>query len=198
MKDNLYVSLTSKEIIAALRARALVHDKVTTRLRFFSASETLDDWSVLDLAPVYRALRDALKAGVDDPAAWLDRNYDIFAQQAHDTPEYVAFVASRDGAKAKLVGSTRTAPSFSAVLDEIYAPANEQQRRNRHGHPDIDCVDVDCPSRLIYGTPLIPNYCCTADGCYNWNSARGWRDAALYTPLLVGAAHALLGLYFGL
>ena len=60
--------------------------------------------------------------------------------------------------------------------------------------PDIDCVDVDCPPRLIYGTPLIPNYCCTSDGCYNWNSARGWRDAALYTPLLVGAAHALLGL----
>ena len=60
----------------ALRARALVHDKVTTRLRFFNASAALESWSVLDLAPVYRALRDALKDGVDDPTAWLDRDFD--------------------------------------------------------------------------------------------------------------------------
>ena len=52
LKDNLYVMLTSPYIIAAMRGRAAFHDKVTTRLRFFSASNELDKWSALDMAQV--------------------------------------------------------------------------------------------------------------------------------------------------
>jgi hypothetical protein len=126
---------------------------------------------------------------LDCGGAWRHDEYKSCPVKPGDLAEYEIQTAEAPVAQFRKVGNGIT---------HIYAPANEQQRRNRHGHPDIDCVDVNCPSRLIYGTPLIPNYCCTADGCYNWNSARGWRDAALYTPLLVGAAHALLGLYFGL
>ena len=129
LKDYLYVSLTSLENIAALRARAIIHDKVTTRLRFFSASESLDSWSVLDLAPVYRALRDALTAGInDDPGVWLRRDYDVFAAQRVHV-EYTTFLAHRDAARTNTVGTTRTTPSFSAVLDEIYSPTNEDNTK---------------------------------------------------------------------
>ena len=123
------MALTSLEIIATVRARAIVHGKVTTRLRFFSASEKLDDWSVLDVAPIYRSLRDALRAGVDNPSAWLDRDFDIFADVTKHTPEYGNFIRSRDGEKARLVGSQRSAPSFSAVLDEIYTPSDEDNAK---------------------------------------------------------------------
>ena len=98
LKDNLFVSLTSLEMISALRARAVVHDKVTTRMRFFSASESLEGWSVLDTAPVFSALRDTLRAGVDDPSAWVERLFDIFDELAEDTPEYADFLRDRDGA----------------------------------------------------------------------------------------------------
>jgi hypothetical protein len=105
LKDNLFVSLTSLEIIATLRARAVVHDKVTTRMRFFSASESLEGWSVLDMAPVFGALRDALRAGVDNPSAWLERSFDIFDDLAEDTPEYADFLRDRDGALENEISS---------------------------------------------------------------------------------------------
>ena len=43
LRDNLYVMLTSLEIVGAMRGRAAFHGKMTTRLRFFSASNSLDD-----------------------------------------------------------------------------------------------------------------------------------------------------------
>ena len=52
LKDNLYIMLTSPYMIAAMRGRAAFHDKMTTRLRFFSASNELDGWSALDMAQV--------------------------------------------------------------------------------------------------------------------------------------------------
>ena len=52
LRDNLFVMLTCLEIVGAMRGRAAFHDKITTRLRFFSASNQLDGWSALDMAQV--------------------------------------------------------------------------------------------------------------------------------------------------
>ena len=52
LKDNLWVMLTSMPIIATLRGRAAFHDKVISRLRFFSASTKLDKWSALNMSQV--------------------------------------------------------------------------------------------------------------------------------------------------
>ena len=50
--DNLFVMLTSLPIIASARGRAAFHDKITTRMRFFSASNSLENWSAMDMAQV--------------------------------------------------------------------------------------------------------------------------------------------------
>jgi hypothetical protein len=52
LKDNLFVMLSSLEIVATMRGRAAYHDKFTAPLRFFSASNDLDGWSSLDMAQV--------------------------------------------------------------------------------------------------------------------------------------------------
>lgn len=78
-------------------------------MRFFSASESLEGWSVLDMAPVFGALRDALRAGVDNPSAWLDRSFDIFDALAEDTPEYADFLRDRDGALENEISSISVA-----------------------------------------------------------------------------------------
>ena len=41
--------------------------------------------------------------GVDDPAAWLDREFGILAEQTGSTPEYATFLAQRDGARAGML-----------------------------------------------------------------------------------------------
>lgn len=78
-------------------------------MRFFSASESLEGWSVLDMAPVFGALRDALRAGVDNPSAWLDRSFDIFDDLKEDTPEYADFLRDRDGALENEISSISVA-----------------------------------------------------------------------------------------
>ena len=52
LQKNLYITLTCIEVIASMRGRAAFHDKVTTRLRFFSASHKLAKWCALDMAQV--------------------------------------------------------------------------------------------------------------------------------------------------
>ena len=56
---NLFVMLTSLPIAASARGRAAFHDKITTRMRFFSASNSLDNWSAMDMAQV--SLKDSDK-----------------------------------------------------------------------------------------------------------------------------------------
>jgi len=71
-------------------------------------------------------------------------------------------------------------------ITHVYAPKNENMRRNSNGHLDLDPADFTPPlPRLKYGTELIPNYCCGEDLCYPGNAARGWHGTAvIYTPLL--------------
>ena len=66
LRDNLWCTLSCSEVIATLRGRAAYHDKVVTRLRFFSASRKLDGWSALNMAPVLELLRAGLVAIIAD------------------------------------------------------------------------------------------------------------------------------------
>ena len=56
--------LGALENIACLRARAIIDDKFTEPILFFAASNELDDWSVLDMAPIIDMVLGAFDAGV--------------------------------------------------------------------------------------------------------------------------------------
>ena len=61
LKDYIYVMLGCLENVAAIRARAIINDKFTEPMLFFGASEELDGWSVLNMAPICDFLVDALE-----------------------------------------------------------------------------------------------------------------------------------------
>ena len=93
LRDNLYVMLTCLEIVGAMRGRAAFHDKLTTRLRFFSASSTLDKWSNMDMAQVCARDVGARNVGVSCLRARLTLNPNTKpptltpkAAAAHDIP----------------------------------------------------------------------------------------------------------------
>ena len=65
LKDYLYCMLGAVENVACLRARSIVGDKITEPWLFFSASEELGEWCVLDLAPLVDMTLAALEAGAE-------------------------------------------------------------------------------------------------------------------------------------
>ena len=65
LKDYLYCMLGCIENIACLRARAIIGDKITEPWLFFSSSNELDGWCVLDLAPLVDLTLAALTAGAE-------------------------------------------------------------------------------------------------------------------------------------
>ena len=86
LKDNLFVMLTSLPVVATLRGRAAFHDKVISRLRFFSASAKLDKWSVMDMSRVLELTRVGLNEIIADPALLLDANYDMYSELVATVP----------------------------------------------------------------------------------------------------------------
>ena len=121
LRDNLYVMLSCKEVIATLRGRAIIHDKLTTRLRFFSASNSLNHFSNMDMAKVMSKFRDALDAIIADPSIALDESYDPF--EGLDVPAYAAHLKELDAITARTVDGT-TIHSTRAVRKEIYSPSD--------------------------------------------------------------------------
>ena len=124
LRDHLYVMLGCKEVIATLRGRAIIHDKLTTRLRFFSASNKLDEWSNMDMAKVMSMLRDALNGIIADASIALDENYDPFEELKAEVPAYAEFLKDLDDIKAKSVDGKTEMHSTRAVRKEIYEPSD--------------------------------------------------------------------------
>ena len=71
LKDYLLMMLGCLENIACLRARAIVNDKFTEPMLFLAASNELDEWSVLDMAPVTDMVVAALRTGAADGKTWM-------------------------------------------------------------------------------------------------------------------------------
>jgi len=126
LQKYLYVMLTSPPVIACLRTRGIIHDKVTTPLLFFSASETLD-WDVLSFAPVIQALSDACLVSSE---RFLEEAYDPFDQFLRSVPAYVTFrreveaktalvVTDEDGLASRL---DRQVKSVLLIRSELYRP----------------------------------------------------------------------------
>ena len=89
LKDYLFAFLGCTEMIACLRARAIIDDKFTEPFMFLAASNELDEWSVLDLAPVVDMFVAAAKTGIADGSTWMDESWDIFDGVTHDA--YIAW-----------------------------------------------------------------------------------------------------------
>ena len=121
LRDNLYIMLTCKEVIAALRGRAIWDDKFTDRVCFWAADSSLEGWSCLDKARVMRVVRDRMRELVADPSPMLDEDYDLF-EELHDVPAYVAYLEQIGKVKSLSVNKKVKIPVAKTVRSEIYSP----------------------------------------------------------------------------
>ena len=131
LRDNLIVMLTSIPVIASLRARAVVHDKFTIRHRFFSASTTLEHWSVLDMAQVKDCARAMFVLMIQDPEAVATEDYDGFASLRATVPQYGEWLVQLENSTKRSVDGKTEIHVYSKVRKEIYGPTDED---NINGH----------------------------------------------------------------
>ena len=146
LRDNLLVMLTSQPVVGCLRARALVHDKFTERYRFFAASETLDHWGLLEMAPVADCARAMFVLMAQDPAAVATLEYDAFESLRATTPEYDAFLSRLDGYVKMSVDQKTEIAVYSEVRREIYTPTDAD---------NIACSDVFLKAVRAWGTGML-------------------------------------------
>jgi hypothetical protein len=125
LRDHCYVEMTSPVIIAALRARAIFHDKFTTHTRFLSASTTLEGWSALDMAPVMALLEAELKLIIENPARMMDAEFNIFEPLVATTPAYSDFLKELKEATAKSVDKKEEYNVYEKVRAELYSPVEK-------------------------------------------------------------------------
>ena len=78
LKQNLLVTLSSKPVVGAFLARAIVHDKFTRPFCFFAASNELEGWSPLDMAGVLERTRAFFVACRDTPEVVATAQYEAF------------------------------------------------------------------------------------------------------------------------
>ena len=146
LRDNLLVMLTSRPVVGCLRARALVQDKFTYRYCFFAASETLERWGLLDMAPVADCARAMFVLMAQDPIAVATLEYDAFESLRATTPEYVAFLDKLDGYVKKSVDQKTEISVYSEVRREIYTPIDAD---------NVACTEIFLKAVSAWGKGML-------------------------------------------
>ena len=77
LENALYVLLSSSEVIAAIRVRAMIHLKITMPMRFLTNSNDVD-YSPADMGPLVDALDKFLLSVETNGNLLMDMNLDIF------------------------------------------------------------------------------------------------------------------------
>ena len=129
LKDYLYAMLGCLENIACLRCRGIVHDKFTEPMLFFGASEELDGWSVLDMAPVTDMVRAALELGADDGTTWMKLEFDIFEDLDTGIDEYQQFKSDRLKLRRRSADKSKWYFYVSEVQSELYEPTDATNKQ---------------------------------------------------------------------
>jgi antitoxin component HigA of HigAB toxin-antitoxin module len=121
LRDNLYATLSSKIIIATLRARSIINDKITNDVMYLCAAEELE-WSCVDVAIVHQYLLKSLdvkREGLE--ATFLDRAWSPFQALAEAEPLYEAWRERVARHEARAVGGS-TVRDVELMRNELYAP----------------------------------------------------------------------------
>ena len=117
LRDNLFSTLTSKEIIGTLRARAIINDKFTKPCCFFAASNDLDDWSVLNMASIHEQSRTFFQTCRDNPHLVATAEYEVFDVSIEP---YAKFLERRAASTRLSVDGRTKISDVAAVRTRLY------------------------------------------------------------------------------
>ncbi|KAJ8603702.1 hypothetical protein CTAYLR_000176 [Chrysophaeum taylorii] len=109
------------EVAGAIRARAIIDDKLTVPFRFFAASDALEGWSVLDMAGVLERVHAFFQVCQDNPQLVATAGYEAFDTEI---ATYAQFLETRAGSAKLSVDGQSTIRDVAAVRARLYAPTD--------------------------------------------------------------------------
>ena len=123
----LITALTSKEVIAAIRARAMLHIKITMPMRFITNNTDLN-YSPADMGPVVDALYNFFGRMQADGNALMDIDLDIFRDAFETEDEKDAYTSFKRSHFSRLGhsidGTKRGIPVWRLAVNEVFEPAD--------------------------------------------------------------------------
>ena len=140
LEDAVYVMLGCVEIVAEIRARAIIHDKLVEPLVFFCCSKALA-WGPLNMSAVYNTLEKTLMLVVENPSMLIDSELDVFAA-FDDQPAYAEWKKAKENETARLVRPLETAGETPADTPALEPIGNEDDE-NHDDEDDDDDGDGD-------------------------------------------------------
>ncbi|KAJ8610355.1 hypothetical protein CTAYLR_003894 [Chrysophaeum taylorii] len=119
--STLSSSSDSNEVAGAIRARAIIDDKLTVPFRFFAASDALEGWSVLDMAGVLERVHAFFQVCQDNPQLVATAGYAAFDTEI---ATYAQFLETRAGSAKLSVDGQSTIRDVAAGRARLYAPTD--------------------------------------------------------------------------
>ena len=128
LENALYILLSSNEIIAAIRVRAMFHLKVTMPMRFLTNSNDLN-FSPADMGPVVDALYKFLDVAENNGDKLVDVNLNIFRDVLADGTEAHSAFASwqkdfMDTTGSSIGGTVKRIPIWRLAVNEVFDPSD--------------------------------------------------------------------------
>ena len=148
LEDAVYVMLNCVEIVAEIRARAIIHDKLVEPLVFFCCSKALA-WGPLNMSAVYNTLEKTLELVIENPSMLIDYELDVFAAFI-DQPAYVEWKKAKENETARLVRPLETAgetpadtPALEPIGDEDDEEEDDDEEDDDENDDDADADAAD-------------------------------------------------------
>jgi len=148
LEDYLYVTYSSLQYVAAIRANAIVDLLVSRPMRWLSGKgRELHDWSPYSMGMVLDIVEQFFEKAQHDGSLFLDPNLDLFKSIADKQPLFEEhrkftytedFRRSPDGSTSHLI--------FKLVRDELLNPVDPTNLRTRD--KTIEYLEVQCVAAL--------------------------------------------------
>ena len=132
LRENLWIILTSKEMVAMFRTLSIAHISIRIQVRW-SAANTHKlaeyNWSPLSMGRVIDILEDVFEKVINKSESVLDEEFmmGIFQDLRHELPPFDDFLVHKfEKQQTKVVGDSKaTVVPFSLLRSELFSPEQE-------------------------------------------------------------------------
>ena len=158
LEKNLFITLGSLEVLAAIRARAIFFLKVIAPMRFFANSADLE-YSPVDMSGPMQVLGAFLENAKSDGSLLMDKDLDIFGESlnAEDLEVYASWKLANQNMKGRRANGTGRVNMFNLMIGYLYEPSPELDEAMTPA--TIEVIEQHCAGyfEAMGDTPMVDN-----------------------------------------
>ena len=145
LEDCIFAILSSLEMIASIRAHAIITLLIIYPMRFLAGTKTLDDWSPYSMAGVADVIEQTLEKAAADGRT-LMQPVSIFAEYQRTQPKFREYLAELKKETVVSPDGSIPHPWWSLVEAELFEPQDETNKRSTE--LTVEILQVMCAAML--------------------------------------------------